>query len=204
MTLIGASAVAAPGAAHAALDEHCTESGTTVTCVWREAETAEFVVPEGVWRLTVTAIGGRGGVVPNGVGGLGAKVSGAVSVPADRTVFIHVAGSGESREDGSVARGGANGGGDSGAVEEGEKCTTVEALANPGMATSGEAGVQTRMHDPVVGSESALTPPATAAAVAAGTTEAVAVPNMGAVAAVPRCSMVGTSRTPRRCGIGRR
>ncbi len=68
-----------------------------------------FTVPAGVSSVHVAAVGGRGG---SSTGGLGAQVSGDLSVSPGQVVFVEVAGNG-SAPLGGFSAGGFNGGGDS-------------------------------------------------------------------------------------------
>jgi hypothetical protein len=69
-----------------------------------------YVVPAGIRRLRVTAVGAKGGAASTGIAGKGAKVTADLPVTPGQTLFVLVGG------DGSVQDGGFNGGG-SGAGE---------------------------------------------------------------------------------------
>ena len=82
-----------------------------------------FIVPAGVFTVHVIADGGRGGnakpgtAEPGGAGGLGAKVSGDLSVTPGETLYVEVGGNGGEGlggYGGSTGAGGFNGGGEGG------------------------------------------------------------------------------------------
>ena len=91
-------------------------SATTKTFTFTGAEQT-FVVPTGITKLHVDAVGGRGGDGmadsggPFGVGGLGAHASGDVGVTANEVLFVLVGGNGTAATANAGGAGGFNGGG---------------------------------------------------------------------------------------------
>jgi hypothetical protein len=102
---------AAPAMASAALQAGClATSASEVSCVYTAATLNSFVVPDGVSRVSVTAVGGRGG---GAVGGQGARVQAALDVIPGSTLNAIVAGNGTTGTggaNGTAGAGGANGG----------------------------------------------------------------------------------------------
>src|SRR5262245_61357530 len=76
-----------------------------------------FVVPPGVTKLEVVAIGGRGGTGHNGVpGGFGARALAELAVTPGQLLFVIVGGNGtDGQNSAQIAAGGFNGGGVGGA-----------------------------------------------------------------------------------------
>src|SRR5215475_16229870 len=107
----------APQLAEAALPSGCDQNGLAVTCTYTSGSNA-FVVPDGVTTVHVVAVGGAGGSTSNadGVtpGGLGAQVTGDLSVTPGSTLYAVVGGNADNGAGffGSTSAGGANGGGD--------------------------------------------------------------------------------------------
>lgn len=70
-----------------------------------------FVVPAGVTRLHVVAIGGRGGEAGSVAGGAAAKAEADFTVTPGQTLYVEVGGNGQDVIDGTAGAGGFNGGG---------------------------------------------------------------------------------------------
>jgi hypothetical protein len=68
-----------------------------------------FIVPTGVYKMEILAIGGTGGEANTAAGGQAAEVTGVVSVTPGQTLYVEVGGKGETAGEGG--KGGFNGGG---------------------------------------------------------------------------------------------
>lgn len=122
--LAGALVVAVPATANAHnLPAECTATDRIVTCHYGYTGIAQkFIVPEGVTRVAVVAVGAKGGDqgfenTPGfSAGGTGARVfSGHVPVTAGATYFVEVGGPGGEGYRDSVVGGIIGGGGGGGA-----------------------------------------------------------------------------------------
>ena len=88
--------------AASALPSNCSLSGGAVTCTFFSTGSEQtFTVPAGVSRVTVTAVGGRGGAgfgsdpgSSGGAGGFAADVTDSLSVSGSRTLYVEVGGNG--------------------------------------------------------------------------------------------------------------
>jgi phosphodiesterase/alkaline phosphatase D-like protein len=89
---------------------------TTQTFYYTGGEQA-FTVPAGVISIQVAAIGGHGGSSTSAPGGEAAEVTAELPVTPDQTLYVEVAGNGQSEQEGGA--GGFNGGGDSGPSPKG-------------------------------------------------------------------------------------
>jgi hypothetical protein len=111
---VGVALVALPGSAVA--DPSCSQSGSTVTCLYFFTGSQQsFVVPGGVQSIAVSASGAQGGAgapdsSPNAAGGEGARVQVTLPVTPGQTLAVLVGGQG-ARGDTAA---GFNGGGDPG------------------------------------------------------------------------------------------
>jgi uncharacterized repeat protein (TIGR01451 family) len=93
--------------ADAVLPANCSQSGQVVTCTFSATGAEQsFGVPAGVSSVQVTAVGGAGGgehVSGQPSGGVGAVVSGSVSVAAPQTLYVEVGGVGGDPNSGQLA-----------------------------------------------------------------------------------------------------
>jgi hypothetical protein len=145
VVVVGVWAVALVGQAAAALPSNCVFSGNNVTCTYSYTGAAQtFTVPHGVSSVVVDARGAAGGEsgfsvgagtfeFPHAVGGLGARVQGAVDGLTDGELLqVNVGGrgGGDGRE-----TGGFNGGGNGGC-----NCSTNSPLSAIAPAIAGGGG----------------------------------------------------------------
>jgi hypothetical protein len=104
------------------LPSNCSKLGATVKCRYSYTGIEQkFVVPRGVSRVRIRAVGGKGGAGQGGfggtggAGGFGAVVSGTLSVKPGTVLYVEVAGNGTSAANSYTAgAGGFNGGGNGG------------------------------------------------------------------------------------------
>ena len=88
--------------AASALPSNCSLSAGAVTCAFLSTGSEQtFAVPAGVSRVTVTAVGGRGGAgfgsdpgSSGGAGGFAADATGSLSVSGNGTLYVEVGGNG--------------------------------------------------------------------------------------------------------------
>ena len=78
--------------AAAALPAGCTQGGPTATCTYTSGGETPFVVPNGVFSVTATAVGAQGQSdhFGQGSGGLGAQATGTIAVTPGETLYLEV------------------------------------------------------------------------------------------------------------------
>lgn len=127
--LVAVSAISAGPAE--ALPAGCSQSGTTVTCIYTAAVETALPVPGNVGALIVHAVGAGGGTGTFGEpGGAGAVVDGTVAVSPGTTVFVRVGGRGANRDPIGLKPGGYNGGGAADAGASGGGASDIRTVAN--------------------------------------------------------------------------
>jgi hypothetical protein len=131
-------ALALAGSA-AALPSSCSQSGTTVTCMFSaQGSEGTFAVPAGVTSVHVVASGGAGGRSLGGWGGRGAQVSSDLSVTPTSTVFVEVGIGGGA---GGVSSGGGGGESDVRTCSIADSsCPAVGSAQNPRLVVAGGGG----------------------------------------------------------------
>ncbi len=119
----------------------------------------KFVVPAGITKITIDAIGAAGGAVPSptnpyGISGLGGQVTATLPVTPEQTLYVYVGGLGEEALGGSgagynggggaISGSGASGGGGESDVCTASSCTQANALmvagGGGGQASGGQSG----------------------------------------------------------------